>query len=562
MPLKFYSLNDKMLLLVFSILRSSITKSYFVHLIINLVICSYILPWLTISSTQSLAQMDIDESIKTQLFLILIDIFVTLKSRFFSNRQEREFKSKVRNYVEELIRSKLIKLDWDLLRETTTNLNQLNETIRDGKIAIISFVTSLIQDNIKLLRFFFYCYRLWLISKWCVIFYLSLTITITILLQFKKENNDFQFNFTLYCKYSYWQGMLFTKVIHHEGTQVCDKIKDCKLKIDAQEEADSENWQNTIINYVIDFSNIVDLFFFGRSIQDLKTMLIYMHYARDIRNYILIISTLITKFKEAKQQYKKMSEFFLQLPEKQFVAQLSDYHTIQIEYLIYRNPKFLLRLQDTINIKSGYIIRLDGQSGHGKTTFMELLSGVKSKRRYKAQILIDNKPCTNKFDAITSLRLYMEQNENVSLSYSIAQAISGEIDKKDFSNHEVKRIMYALRMAECMDFVTTEKGDSKLRFIHDNQKGLSGGQKKRITVARLLYRAIKSKVKMLILDEIDNSLQADLALKIMRNVYNYCRSKSIICVVAAHTTEVKTELKYDLTIYFRNGQMTTTAPDD
>jgi ABC-type thiamine transport system ATPase subunit len=59
---------------------------------------------------------------------------------------------------------------------------------------------------------------------------------------------------------------------------------------------------------------------------------------------------------------------------------------------------------------------------------------------------------------------------------------------------------------------------------------------------------------MIVLDEIDKAFQAKLATEILSSIFTYCRTNRIICLVAAHSTEVK-NMHYDQVLRFDNGKI-------
>lgn len=206
----------------------------------------------------------------------------------------------------------------------------------------------------------------------------------------------------------------------------------------------------------------------------------------------------------------------------------------------------------------GQIIKLSGDSGNGKSTFTDIVCGIIPYKEYKHCIYYDNKENTYGFDAITTHRLYVEQFETIDWRPSVYEIITEQHVEDsciiNMNTNDEDIVWTALEMACCQDFLKRSNDMNDLKWIHTKNIDPSGGQKGRIAIARILYHMLKKFPKMIILDEVDKAFQGELATTILSGIFAYCRANKIICLVAAHSTEVK-EMKYDQVLVFDHGKI-------
>ena len=260
------------------------------------------------------------------------------------------------------------------------------------------------------------------------------------------------------------------------------------------------------------------------------------------------------------------------------VPQLEDFNKILIEKLKYSYPTksfdgedsedgednesnkqipFTLEVVKPITLRSGQIVRLDGGSGNGKSTFMNIMGGVIPHEELDQVIKFDGIDNLYGFEAVTTKRRYVQQQEIIDTKASPFSIITG----KYLNNFEevdpcVERIVWkAICLACADDFLKTDqKINDEKKWIHSKNVGLSGGQEARLRIARFIYHMLTKKPKFVILDEIDVGIQGDLAAKITEKIFKYCRKHKILCLVSAHSTEVK-KMTYDVCIRFDQGKV-------
>ena len=171
-------------------------------------------------------------------------------------------------------------------------------------------------------------------------------------------------------------------------------------------------------------------------------------------------------------------------------------------------------------------IALIGKSGSGKSTFIDLLSGLNEPSFGKIQI--DEISLTNSNRDIWSSKITYIPQEDFFLDETVLENIllGSNIEAFDYS-----RLKWACKMALVDDFLEISKSGLGV-LMGENGNNFSGGQKQRIGIARALYRSSE----LLIFDESTSSLDPQIEKEIIENILNKLKTKTIIFVT--HKTNI------------------------
>ena len=195
--------------------------------------------------------------------------------------------------------------------------------------------------------------------------------------------------------------------------------------------------------------------------------------------------------------------------------------------MLFKNLNFEIFKGDKIGIK--------GQTGTGKSTFIDLMSGLLEPTTGK--ILSDGIPIQENLEEWRKKISYVPQ-----FSYLIEDTILNNItffhDKKD--NVFLDKIV---NDCELYQFVSN-LNDGINTFIGERGTQISGGQKQRIALARALYRM----PEILILDESLSALDSNTSTKIVENII---LNSKITIIFVSHNDD---SLKFCNKIYqLKNG---------
>ena len=172
-----------------------------------------------------------------------------------------------------------------------------------------------------------------------------------------------------------------------------------------------------------------------------------------------------------------------------------------------------------LEIKKGETIGIIGESGSGKSTFVDLLIGLH--KQNSGDILIDGvndcqlKQSWRNIIGYVSQTIYLTDD---SIKNNIAFGVS-----ENQINEE--RITALLEIVQLKKFVNNLELGFNTK-VGDRGVQLSGGQRQRIGIARALY----NDPDILILDEATASLDTDTETKVMESIYGLKGEKTIIII--------------------------------
>lgn len=161
----------------------------------------------------------------------------------------------------------------------------------------------------------------------------------------------------------------------------------------------------------------------------------------------------------------------------------------------YPNSTKVVIKNATFSIPKGSFVGIVGQSGAGKTTFVDILLGLLPPTG--GDIFIDDTCITKNIERILPIVSYVPQTIYL-VDGTIKENIALGIDTKLISEDEIKR---SVEMAQLSEFVATlPKGLNTT--VGERGVQLSGGQRQRIGIARALYK----RPEILVLDEATSAL--------------------------------------------------------
>jgi len=217
-------------------------------------------------------------------------------------------------------------------------------------------------------------------------------------------------------------------------------------------------------------------------------------------------------------------------------APLDFKQSIRLENITFKymsGNEILKNISFTVN--KGEKIAITGESGGGKSTLIDIITGIH--KPISGKIFIDDTLLTGK--NIRSWRKkigYIPQSIYL-FDGTVAENVAfGSIPDED-------KIFKALKKANIWDFLAQKEGLNTR--VGDGGIQLSGGQQQRIGIARALY----DDPEVLVLDEATSSLDTETEKKIMDEIYNISENKTLI--VIAH--RLSTVERCDRLIWFENG---------
>ena len=227
--------------------------------------------------------------------------------------------------------------------------------------------------------------------------------------------------------------------------------------------------------------------------------------------------------------------------EKVFTDFKSDIGLRNINYEYEDNKPVLTNIN--LTIKKGEFIGIAGLSGAGKTTLVDIISGLFIPK--SGEIIVDGKS----YKSTPPLKIgYIPQEISI-LNASIKDNVAfGSKDADD------NKIVEALKRAQLYDFIIQNYKDGICANPFVDSTGLSQGQKQRLAIARALY----SNPDILILDEATSALDLKTEDEIC-HVLNSLKGEKTIIAIAHRISTIKAA---DRIMFMKKGSIEAIAPFD
>ena len=192
---------------------------------------------------------------------------------------------------------------------------------------------------------------------------------------------------------------------------------------------------------------------------------------------------------------------------------------INIEKLSFKygDKKIINDMSFELNV--GKIYGIFGESGSGKSTFLDLIMGLK--RPSDGKIKFDNKEVDNAKHNWLSIFGYVPQNPYLYDETILKNICFGEKE----SEISLDKVRDAMKKSNLESFIKTLP-DNLNTLIGEKGVRISGGQMQRISLARALYHD----PKVLILDEVTNQLDEETENKIIEDLISLKNDKLILFV--------------------------------
>jgi ABC-type bacteriocin/lantibiotic exporter with double-glycine peptidase domain len=262
-------------------------------------------------------------------------------------------------------------------------------------------------------------------------------------------------------------------------------------------------------------------------IDSIGTIIALFSYASIYYNYTnKVFKTLIDKKKIDSSYQELLNDYNKFEVSKEVKKELLEIEDIKINNLSYSyvDEKEVLK-NITLNFKAGNIYGIQGESGIGKTTLLDLM--IKLYHVNNESIYI-NSIDINDLDDVNIRSLISKVTQEIFI-------FPGSI-KENFliinPNLSDDEIYYFLEISELKDYIL------KLPNALDSMPGelgklLSGGERQRLSIAIALSR----KTKWVLFDEVTSNMDSLLEGRIQSNLNKYIKENNISAVIVSHSSE-------------------------
>ena len=194
-------------------------------------------------------------------------------------------------------------------------------------------------------------------------------------------------------------------------------------------------------------------------------------------------------------------------------------HHIEFKNVSFKYPKREQLIFENVNIKfeKGKTFGIIGQSGSGKSTFLDLLTSFINPT--VGSISVDDVE-------ILSQKVWMNKISYVSQNvFILDDTIKNNIIFGDTINFNENLFLESLKLSNSLDFINNLK-DGYETIVGEDGSQLSGGQKQRINIARAIYK----KSEIIIFDEATSALDKENENLIFNSIGNLMGKKTLFIV--------------------------------
>ncbi len=209
------------------------------------------------------------------------------------------------------------------------------------------------------------------------------------------------------------------------------------------------------------------------------------------------------------EEFKKNKKNIIEIKNKIIIKNL------EFSY----NSKNNLFSNTNLEIKIGDTIGIFGDSGSGKSSFINLLIGLLKPK--SGQILINGIDINSNINAWRESIGYVPQNIFL-IDDTLKRNISFDLE---IDTGDVKKINECLKQSELINFVNNLQNGLDT-IVGERGSRISGGQLQRVGIARALY----NDPKILIFDESTSALDKETELEIIKNIYKFKSKKTLIII--------------------------------
>ncbi|QAT62367.1 ABC transporter ATP-binding protein [Acidilutibacter cellobiosedens] len=276
-----------------------------------------------------------------------------------------------------------------------------------------------------------------------------------------------------------------------------------------------------LINVMTNICTIILIFYGGLRIinheMTLGDFTILNNYQSTLLQALVVIFSFGSEYQKALVSYNRLKEIFNIEENKDGIVNIQSVDSIKICELSYKIENNVLFENVNINLEKGNIYCISGKNGTGKSTILDILSGVNYD--YKGNIYYNG--IDIKDISVTDTRKYnlsfLEQ-EPVLISNDLYENLTLGLDNVD--RNKILDLFNELFEKPMEEFCKREDAS-----LQDELK-MSGGEKQKVSLIRALYKP----ADVMLLDEPTSALDSKSKIKLI-NILNRCKKEKIIIII-------------------------------
>jgi ABC-type bacteriocin/lantibiotic exporter with double-glycine peptidase domain len=270
------------------------------------------------------------------------------------------------------------------------------------------------------------------------------------------------------------------------------------------------------VKYILNYENSTIISTIGiflvtsaRLLPSISKIFFYFQNTRFRNRSVQIILKIFNEVEDDKNKIKDRKIFF---------TTSIDLRNVHFGYL---NRKKLFKNLN-LKIAKADCLGVIGSNGSGKSTLLDLITGVLEPQN--GEVLVDNINIKDNIAGWQQSILYLSQKNHLFEDTILANIILGD----SASNYDLKKFENALEISNLKNFLDKLENKDQTQ-IGSNNKNLSGGQQKKIHIARCFYQ-LNDEKKLLILDEPFENLDENTKSIFIKNLKKIKNQYTIIII--------------------------------
>lgn len=251
------------------------------------------------------------------------------------------------------------------------------------------------------------------------------------------------------------------------------------------------------------------------------------------------VSRLMVRFAKTNSSLRRINEIFDIKPTEKVLLEENDSeeYAVKVSNLTFSYDNHIVLDDISFTLKYGESLGVVGQTGCGKTTFVEILTGIY--HNYTGDIFIEKK------------NIRHVSQEEIAKSIGVARqkfdVFTGTVESNIILSkaYDEKRFDQAVQLSQISNFI-----DRKGKDLHIRQSGtnLSGGQRQRVNLARLFY----NDPTILVLDDVSSALDTTTNALLNQSLKSVTDRKSVIYI----SNKIDSVKDFDKIIVLEGGKIT------
>lgn len=501
---------------------NKILKKNFIYILLSLFL-KLLLAFVTIFISVCLEKI-INESIASNiknltLFLLLGigDVILYGLMLYISSKFDLYLTKKIINIIKINLLRKIMNFNFEEFskNEPSYYLNFVNNEIENFEQQFLAQFFSLLENFVLfLISFVYLCF----ISLYLAIFYLvSSVLLLLVPTIFNKKMNILyeNFNSKRECFISHIKDIFscfsLIKYLSLEDNETKNIKKEVEVLNNSRYKFQTKReLSNSLVSF---FGLFIQLVAFGiggyltiNSKLNIGLLISASQLSNSVINPLILCFIAINSIFSAKNIVKRINSF-LKFPEHRDLNELNiQFKTFEVENLSFSYKNRVIFDNFNLKVNRGEKILIIGESGRGKTTLMKILTGLLT--TYSGKIKINGLNLKENLKNLYKTIGYVSQDSYI-LNDTIKQNIL--LGK----NCSKEKFFQTLDEANLKDFVESLELKENT-ILSENGANLSGGQKTRINLARILL----IDPQIYLLDEISSSLDKENDIEIHKKLFS------------------------------------------